>query len=438
VWPDGALTVQTGHPVFSRASAAQRIAALLDEGERALLHRAGQVVTARGCLAGRPVCVAASDPSGSHGAIGTQEAGALVALLEEAQRLREPVVLVLDSAGANVEQGLAALGAFRRLFRAALAARMADLPMLALLGRSCFGGASMLACLCQARSYLPQTRLATSGPAVIEGASGKAQFDATDARAVTDLIGSAGRVTLNAQDAVREDALDAARAAVEAFLANRPAGGSLAERHAHLGARLRSAGVEASDASVDRAALVALLPPGYQPDVHGSVFCARPQAGSGRAVFCGALGGTPIGAAACWQLADWLLAVEGLHRGSPVVLALDADGHAASVSDERALLSDYLVHLSCIIAHLAGRGHRAVLWIPGCASGASYVAFAAPVERVSALPSAQIAVLPARAVRQILGERAQAGSTDWFETGVADALLDSRLAGYAAVREGSR
>jgi hypothetical protein len=127
-----------------------------------------------------------------------------------------------------------------------------------------------------------------------------------------------------------------------------------------------------------------------------------------------------------------------MHRGSPLVLALDADGHAASVGDERVLLSDYLVHLSGTVAHLAGRGHRAVLWIPGCASGASYVAFAAPVERVSALPSAQIAVLPARAVRQILGERAQAGSTDWFETGVADALLDARIAGYAAVREESR
>jgi hypothetical protein len=430
--------VQTGHPLFSRASAAQRIAALLDEGERGALQRAGRMLTARGILAGQPVCVAASDPSVAHGAIGTQEAEALVALLEDAQRRREPVVLLLDSAGANVEQGLAALGAFRRLFRAALAARMAELPMLALLGRSCFGGASMLACLCHARSYLPQTRLATSGPAVIEGASGKAQFDAADAGAVADLLGSAARVTLNAQDAVREDTLAAARAAGGAFLANRAAVGSLAERHAQLGARLRSAGVEASDASVDRAALAALLPAGYQPDVHSSVFCARPQASSGRAVFCGALGGTPIGAAACWQLADWLLAVESTHRGSSVVLALDADGHAASVADERVLLSDYLVHLSCTIAHLAGRGHRAVLWIPGCASGASYVAFAAPVERVSALPSAQIAVLPARAVRQILGERAQAGSTDWFETGVADALLDARIAGYATAREASR
>jgi hypothetical protein len=147
-------------------------------------------------------------------------------------------------------------------------------------------------------------------------------------------------------------------------------------------------------------------------------------------VFLGALGGSALGAQQCWILAGWLLRVRDMHPGSPVVLVLDAQGHAARVRDERVLLSDYLVHLSLVIAQLAQDGHRTVLWIPGAASGASYVAFAAPVERVSALPSARIAVLPAAAVRQILGVRAPAGSEDWLATGVADALLDARLEAY--------
>jgi hypothetical protein len=73
-----------------------------------------------------------------------------------------------------------------------------------------------------------------------------------------------------------------------------------------------------------------------------------------------------------------------------------------------------------------------VLWIPGEASGASYVAFAAAADTVSALPSARIAVLPSAAVQQILREpgQPQSQSQDWFAAGVADALLDNRLAAY--------
>ena len=132
------------------------------------------------------------------------------------------------------------------------------------------------------------------------------------------------------------------------------------------------------------------------------------------------------------MLADWLLAAHASHAGSPVVLVLDARGHAARVRDERVLLSDYLVHFSTVVDHLSRNGHRCVLWIPGEASGASYVAFAAAVDRVSALPSARIAVLPGRAVEQILGAPVQSRKEDWFDTGVADALLDARPARYRA------
>jgi acetyl-CoA carboxylase beta subunit len=419
--------------LFSRASAAQRIQAVLDEGEAVPPDARGRILLARGMVAGRAVHVAASDPSTAHGAIGTQEADALIGLLEDAQAGREAVLLLLDSAGANVEQGLAALGAFRRLFRAVLQARAARVPMLALLGRSCFGGASMLACACHARSYLPQTRLATSGPAVIEAAAGKDELDASDSRAVLDLMGSASRLALHPEDAVREDSLGAARAGAAAWLQGTLHDRGPAAQHAGLRERLHAAGmtpIGLSEGDALQPALSALLPPGYQPRVQGSVFCALPAPASARALFLGALGGTPIGTRDCWLLADCLLAAAQTHPRSPVVLVLDARGHAATVRDERVLLSDYLVHLSRVIWHMQGLDHRVVLWIPGEASGASYVAFAAPAERVSALPSARLAVLPTQAVERILREPVPTQSQDWFATGVADALLDRRLAAY--------
>ena len=81
------------------------------------------------------------------------------------------------------------LGAFRRLFHELLLTRAAGVPMLALLGKSCFGGASMLACLCNARVYSSETLLAVSGPAVIEALGGKAELDASDRNLVRALMG---------------------------------------------------------------------------------------------------------------------------------------------------------------------------------------------------------------------------------------------------------
>ncbi len=177
----------------------------------------------------------------------------------------------------------------------------------------------------------------------------------------------------------------------------------------------------------------AILPRGYRPQVSADAFSALPPARSHAAAFLGTLSGVPVGAATCWQLADWLLVLRRDHPHSPVVLLLDADGHAASVADERVLLSAYLVHLSLTLAWLRAAGHRIVLWIPGRASGASYVAFAAPVDAVSALPSAQIEILPAAAVKQIVKatQGVPAEPSTYLAAGVADALLDSRLSAYA-------
>jgi acetyl-CoA carboxylase beta subunit len=414
---------------FSELSPEQRIAALLD-GSVMQPRSAGAMLTASGVLRGRRVYAAATDPAIARGAIGVAEADALTALLRSAREHTAPVLLVLDSAGARVDEGLSALGAFRRLFREALQAKFAEIPLLALLGPLCFGGASLLACLCDRRVYLPQTRMATSGPTVIEGVVGKDRLDAGDRNAVRALMGAEARARLHPEDTIADDAPTAVReAAARGIEGERPALVVVAQ-HARLRERLVDGGMlgEPPVQRTDSAPLASVLPPGYVPMTAGSTFFAQPQARSGKAVFLGAMG-APLSAAACWRLADWVLGLGDTHPGSPLVLILDAEAHAATVEDERVLLSDYLVHFSLCVAAAAKVLPRSVLWLPGAASGASYVAFAAPVDHVSALPSARIAILPPAAVRQILGDQAaaSASSQDWIETGVADALLDSRL-----------
>jgi hypothetical protein len=201
--------------------------------------------------------------------------------------------------------------------------------------------------------------------------------------------------------------------------------------HVVLGMRLRQAGMldDAPPAGALTAKLNEILPKGYAPVVDADVFSALPPPGSGKAAFMGTLTGAPVGAATCWRLADRLLGLRERHATSPVVLMLDANGHSTALADERVMLSSYLVHLSLVIAALAAAGRRIVLWIPGKASGASYVAFAAAVEQVSVLPAARVEILPAAAVRQILGaEPARAlDLSAMVEAGVADGLLDGLL-----------
>jgi hypothetical protein len=149
--------------------------------------------------------------------------------------------------------------------------------------------------------------------------------------------------------------------------------------------------------------------------------------------FVGFLSGGAIGAAASWTLADELIKLHALHPGIAVVLVLDASGHAATRHDEALLLSQYITHFALTAAWLAAQNHRLVLWIPGQAAGAVYVAFAAPVQHVAALASADLRILPKAAVQQILRHAPDETSNAdaWLRTGVADALLDNRLAAYA-------
>ncbi|MCC7549721.1 MAG: hypothetical protein IT532_18380 [Burkholderiales bacterium] len=412
---------------FASAAVEMRVRALLDSA-CVPIERHGALLVAEGEAAGRRVAIASNDVARQRGAIGVEEAQALARLLARARGDGRPVVLLLDSSGARVDEGLPALGAFRALFREALRARLAGVRMFALLGAVCFGGASLLASLCAKRSYLAATLLAASGPRVIQAAHHDEHFDASDARAVHALLGPAARMTWHDQDLERTDTLQAARAAVHDWIMACSEGPpDLRLEHADLERRLlQSASAGLASSALAPALLEALLPPGYAPVFSGR--SVRAEAGPGKPVFVGVLGGAPVDAGDSLRAAAMLLQAGTSHPGSALVLLLDASAHSASVRDERLLLSDYLVHLSLVIASLAHAGHRVALWIVGQASGASYIAFAAAADSVSAAIDARIEILPPAARAAIVGSRGTGGAgCDWLAAGVADALLEERL-----------
>jgi len=182
--------------LFSACTPALRIAALLDDdslsGNQAQAH--GSMIAGIGTIGGREVTLIATDRHVAAGSFGVAEAHELSALMEQSHAAGRPFILCLDSAGARLDEGLAALGAFRQLYRHMLDLRLDGLPLLGLIGRDCFGGASMLAATCEKRVYSKSSRLAMSGPAVIQALGGVTELDATDAAAVTALMGAEARV----------------------------------------------------------------------------------------------------------------------------------------------------------------------------------------------------------------------------------------------------
>jgi len=90
----------------------ERLALLLDEGsfvEDALLANslagdlpADGVVTGSGRIAGRPVCVMANDSTVKAGSWGARTVEKILRIQERAERLRVPLVYLVDSAGARI------------------------------------------------------------------------------------------------------------------------------------------------------------------------------------------------------------------------------------------------------------------------------------------------------------------------------------------------
>jgi acetyl-CoA carboxylase carboxyltransferase component len=98
-----------------------RIAALCDPGTvRALRGPAdgGEVgvVAARGRVDGRPVVCYAMDSTIKGGSVGTAEADVVVRAMQLARTAGAPLVAFLESAGARLQEGAAALGGFGRIF----------------------------------------------------------------------------------------------------------------------------------------------------------------------------------------------------------------------------------------------------------------------------------------------------------------------------------
>ncbi|MGH8885736.1 MAG: acyl-CoA carboxylase subunit beta [Egibacteraceae bacterium] len=143
--------------IDARADAHTRVQALVDPGSFAEFgsqarHRttafemqrrrpAGDgVVTGVARIDGRPVGVFAQDPTVLGGSLGEVHAGKIARIIAYAGRARTPVVGLIDSGGARIQEGVAALDGYGAIFRGnvGLSGRV---PQISVVLGPCAGGA---------------------------------------------------------------------------------------------------------------------------------------------------------------------------------------------------------------------------------------------------------------------------------------------------------
>ena len=342
----------------------------------------------------------------ASGSLGVKESDKLASLFKVVAARKCPVLLYIDSAGARVSEGLPALGAFRHMYRAALDAVAAGVPLTAYCGANCFGGASMLAALAGTRVYSANTRFAMSGPSILAQAAGIPALDDIFMAMSMAAISGEARAKLGDAESMMGHASPAPTDA--------SAGNALMVRHAALGTRLTKSRVATAPAraeKIERKDFAKRYPEGYLIEEQNGVLSGEASCEGQRVKVAGFIGGKLLNAERAWVQADALWKMlpgdaNAARRPQTLHVLVDCESHSTSLDDERIMLSAYLADLACALHALAQTGTQIETTVLGKLGGGVYVALCAPATQVNLLYGAQIQLLPGRAITSILGESA--------------------------------
>jgi hypothetical protein len=401
------------------------LAALKDSiAFEAMGEAVGNVTLGRGTFQRRPLHAAIIEGRVASGSLGTPECQYLAALFDIVARERANLVLFIDSAGARVSEGLKALGAFRALYRSGLGAAFSGAPIAAVLGRNCFGGASMLAHLAPQRLFGENTQMAMSGPSIIASASGVNTHDEMFRAMAEASMSPAARVKASPANDRWTQGDDLSAWLAEALAARGEPAQSLRARHDALELRLDRRVAERPWESIRRRDLEKIYDAGYEARESDGLVTGKGAREGAEEVFLGIVGRNPLGASRAWRFSDaaWKMCDAPPAR---LEVFLDCATHAARLDDERIVLTEYIVDMGFALAALARRGTRVGLTVLGKAGGGVYVSLAAPSERVTSIYGSDIQVLPGAAVAAILGQSVESAPS--FEEYLAARVADEEL-----------
>jgi acetyl-CoA carboxylase carboxyltransferase component len=168
-----------------RLSPLERLEALCDPGSLQVLRsgvlsdRLGAraisgdgVVGGTGAVAGRPVACYAQDGSYLGGSLGERHADTIVRVLQTAERARIPVVAFVESGGARMQEGTAALAGYGRIFRHTVGLT-GVVPQLSIVSGASAGGGAYSPALTDLIVMTEDAAMFLTGPGVVREALGE-------------------------------------------------------------------------------------------------------------------------------------------------------------------------------------------------------------------------------------------------------------------------
>jgi acetyl-CoA carboxylase carboxyltransferase component len=169
----------------SRPTPQQRLEALCDPGSfRALRSgivssRAGEraqpgdgVLAGAGSVAGRPIYCYVQDPSFMGGSLGEAHADTIIRVMRLAAKARAPVVGFVESSGARLQEGHAALAGYGRIFRESVALS-GRVPQISVVTGVSAGGGAYSPALTDFVVMTEGARMFLTGPKIVKAALGE-------------------------------------------------------------------------------------------------------------------------------------------------------------------------------------------------------------------------------------------------------------------------
>jgi acetyl-CoA carboxylase carboxyltransferase component len=172
-------------PRRQRLTPYERLEALCDPGSIRVLRsqarssRLGDravagdgVVGATGAVNGRPIACYAQDGTYLGGSLGERHADTIVRVLTTAQRARIPVVGFVESGGARMQEGTAALAGYGRIFRETVALT-GVVPQISIVSGASAGGGAYSPALTDLIVMTEDAAMFLTGPGVVREALGE-------------------------------------------------------------------------------------------------------------------------------------------------------------------------------------------------------------------------------------------------------------------------
>jgi acetyl-CoA carboxylase carboxyltransferase component len=172
-------------PAIQRLRPLERLEALCDPGSLQVVRslarstRLGEravegdgVVGATGEVAGRPIVCYAQDGGFLGGSLGERHADTIVRVLEMAARGRIPVVAFVESGGARMQEGTAALAGYGRIFRHTVGLT-GVVPQISIVSGASAGGGAYSPALTDLIVMTKDAAMFLTGPEVVREALGE-------------------------------------------------------------------------------------------------------------------------------------------------------------------------------------------------------------------------------------------------------------------------